>query len=246
MESSLAVAQAKYWHLKQIELFAGLDGPAMRELGEALDTELFEAGETVYRVGDAADRVYVLKSGRVKISRASSDGKEFILYLVGPGELFGELAVAGKDWRTGTATVLDDAFICSVERDRLERFMLSYPRLSIEVSHIIGRRKESTEKRVLDLISKDVRTRLANALAELAVDYGVPDERGMRVDVRLTQTDLAQLVGSTRETTSTVFNEFRREELVDSEGKTIWVLDPDALGGYPVDKKRARPSGRAA
>lgn len=246
MESSLAVAQARYWHLKQIELFADLDGPAMRELGEDLDTELVEAGDSVYRVGEPADRVYVLKSGRVKISRASSGAKEFILYLVGPGELFGELAVAGKEWRSGTATVLDDAFICSVERDRFERCMLSHPRLSIEVSRIIGRRKESTEKRVLDLISKDVRTRLAGALAELAVEYGVPDERGMRVDVRLTQTDLAQLVGSTRETTSTVFNEFRRENLVDSEGKTIWVLDPDTLGGYPVDKKRARPSGRAA
>lgn len=245
MESSLAVAQAKYWHLKQIDLFADLDAAAMRELGEALDTELIEAGDTVYEAGDRADRVYVLKSGRVKVSRASADGKEFILYLVGPGELFGELAVAGQEWRSGTATVLDDAFVCSVDADRFERFMLAHPRLAIEISRIIGNRKESTEKRVLDLISKDVRTRLANALAQLAGDYGVPDERGMRLDLRLTQSDLAQLVGSTRETTSTVFNEFRRSELVDSEGKTIWVLDPEALGGYPVDK-RARPSGRAA
>lgn len=245
MESSLAVAQAKYWHVKHIELFADLDGPAMRALGEYLETDLLEAGETVYRVGDPADRVYVLRSGRIKVSRASSDGREFILYLVGPGELFGELAVTGKDWRCGTATVLDDAFICSVAREQFERFMLSHPRLSIEVSRIMGRRKEGSEKRVLDLISKDVRTRLANALAQLATDYGVPDERGMRLDLRLTQSDLAQLVGSTRETTSTVFNEFRRGEWVDAEGKTIWVLDPEALGGYPVDK-RARPPGRAA
>ena len=69
-------------------------------------------------------------------------------------------------------------------------------------------------------------------LAELARDFGIPEKRRVRVDLRLTQSDLAQLVGSTRETTSTVFNEFRRQGLVDSEGRTVWVLDPETLDRY--------------
>ena len=246
MESSLAVAQAKYWHLKQVALFADLASTEVRQFGEYFDTELVEAGEHIYQFGDLADRVYVLKSGRIKITRISDDGKEFILYFISPGEIFGELAITGRERRSGTATVIDDAFICAVDRAEFERFMLRHPEVSLEVARIIGRRKEGTERRVLDLISKDVRTRLAHTLAELARDYGTREGRGIRIDLRLTQSDLAQLVGSTRETTSTVFNEFRRGKLVDSEGKTVWVLDPEALGGYAWAPPSVRRSGRAA
>lgn len=245
MESSLAIAQAKYWHLKQVALFAQLAAPEVRQIGEHFDTALVEAGERIYQFGDLADRVYILKSGRIKVTRASSDGKEFILYFISPGEIFGELAITGKELRTGTATVLEDAFICAIDREHFEAFMLRHPEVSLNVSRVIGGRKDRIERRVLDLISKDVRTRLADTLAELAADYGTREKRGVRIDLRLTQSDLAQLVGSTRETTSTVFNEFRRAGLVDSEGRTVWVLDPEALGGYALTP-RARRSSRAA
>ncbi len=232
METSPAVEQAKYWHLKQVALFAELESTEVRRLGGHFDTELVEAGERIYQFGDLAERVYVLKSGHIKITRASDDGKEFILYFISPGEIFGELAITGRERRTGTATVVDDAFICAVDRHHFEAFMLRHPEVSLEVARVIGRRKDSTERRVLDMISKDVRTRLAHTLAELARDFGLVEKRRVRIDLRLTQSDLAQLVGSTRETTSTVFNEFRRQGLVDSEGKTVWVLDPDALDRY--------------
>jgi len=245
MESSLAVAQAKYWHLKQVALFADLASSDLRSLGDHFDTELVESGQCIYQFGDLADRVYILKSGRIKVTRASSDGKEFILYFISPGEIFGELAITGMERRSGTATVVDDAFICTIDRRHFESFMMRHPAVSLDVARVIGCRKERTEKRVLDLISKDVRTRLANILAELARDYGTRDSRGVCIDLRLTQSDLAQLVGSTRETTSTVFNEFRRSELVDSEGKTVWVLDPEALGGY-AQSPRERRTGKAA
>lgn len=245
MESSLAVAQAKYWHLKQVALFEGLPSTEVRQLGEHFDTELVETGVHIYQFGDLANRLYVLKSGRIKITRASDDGKEFILYFISPGEIFGELAITGKERRSSTATVVDDAFICAVDQVEFQRFMCRNPGVSLEVARVIGRRKESTEKRVLDLISKDVRTRLAHTLADLARDYGERERRGVRIDLRLTQSDLAQLVGSTRETTSTVFNEFRRDKWVASEGKTIWVLDPEALGGYAWGPG-VRRSGRAA
>ena len=232
MESSLAIAQAKYWHLKQVVLFAGLASNDVREFGEYFDTELIETGRRVYEFGDMADRVYVVKSGKIKITRTSDGGKEFILYFIRPGEVFGELAITGQERRSGSATVIDDAFVCTVGRQDFERFMLQHPAVSLEIAKIIGRRKERTEGRMLDLVTKDVRTRLARTLAELAAEFGRPDKSKTLIDLRLTQTELAQLVGSTRETTSTVFNEFRRNGLVDSEGKRIWVLDSEALGKY--------------
>ena len=232
MQSSLAVAQAKYWHLKQLGLFADLAARDVREFGEHFDTKLVEAGRQVYDFGDRADRVYVLKSGKIKITRAADDGKEFILYFIRPGEVFGELAITGRARRSSSATVLEDAFICVVDTEEFERFMLQHPGVSLEISKIIGRRKDHMERRMLDLVTKDVRTRLAHTLAGLAADFGRRDDNGILIDLRLTQTDLAQLVGSTRETTSTVFNEFRRDGLVESEGRSIWVLDSPALAEY--------------
>ena len=132
--------------------------------------------------------------------------------------------------------------MCSIRRDDLEEYLGRIPGLALEFSRIIGRRKQQIESRVIDLVSKDVRTRLAQALSELATDFGCEEERGTLIDLPLTQSDLAQLVGSTRETTSTVFNEFRRNGLVDSEGRSIWVLDPEALIDYSWDQR----AGKAA
>ena len=242
MQSALAVSQAKYWHLRQVDLFSGLASSEVRQLVESVDTELREQGDTIYRVGDLSDTIYVLKSGKIKLSRTSEDGKELILYYIRPGEVFGELAITGQELRTGTATVVDDAFICSIRRDHLEEYLGRNPGLSLEFSRIIGRRKQHIESRIIDLVSKDVRTRLAHALSELATDFGCEDDRGTLIDLPLTQSDLAQLVGSTRETTSTVFNEFRRDGLVDSEGRSIWVLDLEALIDYSWEQQ----AGKAA
>jgi len=242
MQSALAVSQAKYWHLRQVDLFSGLASAEVRRLGELVDTELREQGEVIYRVGDLSDTIYVLKSGKIKLSRTSEGGKEMILYYIRPGEVFGEIAITGQELRNGTATVVEDAFMCSIRRDDLEEYLGRIPGLALEFSRIIGRRKQQIESRVIDLVSKDVRTRLAQALSELATDFGCEEERGTLIDLPLTQSDLAQLVGSTRETTSTVFNEFRRNGLVDSEGRSIWVLDPEALIDYSWDQR----AGKAA
>lgn len=235
MVSALAVSQAKYWHLRQVELFDGMASGDLKDLGDRVETELVEQGRDIYRAGDLSDRVYLLKSGKLKLWRESDDGKEFILYFMGPGDLFGELAIAEQEVRTETATVLEDAFVCSVGCQDFERFLSRQPSLALRISRVIGERKQRLEQRVLDLVTKDVRTRLAHALAELAEDFGEEGEDGVRIDLRLTQSDLAHLVGSTRETTSTVFNEFRRAGFVDSEGRTVRVLQPESLAGYVWD-----------
>lgn len=244
MVSARAVSQAKYWHLRQVELFDDMTGADLKTLGERVDTELIEQGREIYRPGDRADRVYLLKSGTVKLARRSEDGKEFILHFLRPGDLFGELCIADRPVRTETATTLEDAFVCTIDGDDFERFLTRHPSLILRVARIIRERKERLEERLVDLVAKDVRTRLAHALAALADDFGRRDDDGIRIDLRLTQSDLAHLVGSTRETTSTVFNEFRRAGLVDSEGRTIRVLQPDALAAYSWDPD-AEP-GRAA
>jgi CRP-like cAMP-binding protein len=242
MHSALAVSQAKYWHLRQVDLFNGLASSDVRQLGELVETELREQGDTIYQVGDLSDTVYVLKSGKIKLSRTSEDGKELILAYIRPGEVFGELAITGQELRNGTATVVEDAFICSIRREHMNEYLTRNPKLAMEFSRVIGKRKQQIEARVIDLVTKDVRKRLADTLSDLASEFGIEEDGGVRIDLPLTQSDLAQLVGSTRETTSTIFNEFRRDGLVEAEGRSIWVLDLDALIDYSWDQR----AGKAA
>lgn len=232
MQSALAVSQAKYWHLKQVGLFSMLADWELRQLVNIADLRLFKRGEEVYVRGDLSEHFFILRTGKVKLFRETDDGKQIILGFQGAGDIFGETAATGEPYRVDSAKVVDDAFICMINRDRFAGYLLEHPDLALQITRVIADRKQRIEQRLLDLLSKDVRTRLAHALADLASRYGQQDETGLRIDLRLTQTDLGQLVGSTRETTSMAFNGFRRGGLVQSRDRVIWVLDQAALAAF--------------
>lgn len=229
MTNTMAIAQARSWHLRALELFAGVPAADIQRLGEQVDSESFPAGAEIYDIGDLADRVYVVKSGLVKVACAAGGQRDLIVHLAGPDEIFGECGLTGVPTRENSATALSDVFAFSIDRRRLEEFLLRNPRVTLEVFRLIAERKRRADARLLEIATMDVRTRLASTLAALAKEYGRFEGRSIHIDVPLTQTDLAQLVGSTRETVSTLFNEFRRADQVSSQGKDIWVTDLEAL-----------------
>ena len=235
-EPALAVTQARYWHLKHMSLFRGLADRELRQLVELCELRLFARGETVFDAGAQADGLYVLRTGRVKLCRTIDSGddraKNVIMKFAGPGELIGELAIIAGHIHSQRADVVEDALICIFELDRFEAFLGQRPNLALRISTIIAERSMQVEDRIIELLSNDVQTRLAHALAELADDHGEPMEEGIRIELRLTQTDLGQLVGSTRETTNMAFNRFRRLGLVDARDGQIWVLDQLALSRF--------------
>ena len=130
-----------------------------------------------------------------------------------------------KFWRLRRSALLD----CLSDADGRTRFLGKQPVLALRMTKLIGLRLERVELRIQDILFSDVRTRLAHTVARLANKFGEEIPEGTRIDMRLTQTDLAHLIGSTRETTSTIFNEFRREGLVDSDGHYIIVHHIDSL-----------------
>jgi len=216
METALAVSQTKYWHLKQMGMFKSLADWELKQLVNIADLRLFKRGEDVFRAGDLWDHFYVLRTGTVKLYREIACGKQIIFGFEGPGVMFGETALIVANRRRDNARIVDGAFTCVIERNRFAGYLAQHPDLSGWVTAVIAKRKEAIEDRMIALLSEDVRARLAHALVRLANECGEPDDRGLRIGLRLTQTDLGQLVGSTRETTSMAFNGFRREGLVES------------------------------
>lgn len=229
---ALTGEQTKHWRLRRCGLFDCLSDADIRELGRICELRVLERGATLYDFADTADDLFVVESGAVKLSRVSADGREINVGILGPVDIFGDSALGGDTQRADRATIIEDAVLCAIVAGPFEEFLLDHPRLAVRIARSVGDRLRRVESRMQDILFHDVRTRLAHTVARLAKRFGEEVPEGRRIGLRLTQTDLAQLIGSTRETTSTIFNEFRREGLLDSEGHHVIVRDLERLAGY--------------
>jgi len=232
MREALNGDHTKYWRLRRCALLDCLQDAEIKALCRLCEVRVLARGALVYEVDDAADRVLIVESGAVRLSRVAQDGREVSIGVLGPTELFGERALTPETQRCERAVALEDAVVCSFSGPDFERFLTEHPALALRITRLVGERLCRVESRIQDILFKDVRTRLAHTVSSLAGKFGQDVPEGRRIGLRLTQSDLAQLIGSTRETTSTVFNEFRRQGLLDSEGHYIIVRDAQALAAY--------------
>ncbi|MFQ5742691.1 MAG: Crp/Fnr family transcriptional regulator [Acidobacteriota bacterium] len=229
---TLEKAGSQALHRKRLDLLACLSEAEIEELSQFSETLVVERGQPIYRAGENSDRIFLLKAGSVKLSRVSHDGRGITLAVLGPMDVFGELAIAGEELRQEAAEALEEVVVCAFEQRPFEHFLVQHPTLALRLVKLIGARLRRVEIKIQDLLFKDVRARLAHTLAQLAERFGEAMPGGTRIGMHLTQTDLAQLIGSTRETTSTIFNEFRRGRLVDHDGTYIIVREAETLEGY--------------
>jgi len=225
-------AHTKYWRLRRSPLLDCLSDAEVKGLGLLCEVRVLGRGAVVYDAGEPSNVVFILESGAVKLSRVGEDGREVNVGVLGPMEIFGERAISGETSRSDCAAVLEDAVVCAFGHLAFEAFLFDHPELALRITKLVGERLRRVESRIQDILFKDVRTRLAHTVARLASKFGDDVPEGRRIGLRLTQTDLAQLIGSTRETTSTILNEFRRDGLLDSDGHYIVIRDVSALSAY--------------
>lgn len=221
--------KTKLWYLQNIDLFKELTNEEMKTLDRITSMSSVKKKAPIYLPGDPSQQVYLLKSGRVKISRITADGKEITLALLKAGEIFGELEVLDKTPRDTMAEALDDAELCIIQREDFLKILQAKPDLSIRLTKLAGSRLRNIERRIEDLIFRDVPARLAHLLIEMAEEFGQQEGAGIRIEVRLTHQDLANLIGSTRETVSTTLGEFKRQGLLQRDGRSILISSPQEL-----------------
>jgi CRP/FNR family transcriptional regulator len=215
--------------LAGVPLFAGLDGETAAVLVPALTTRSVERGHVVFSEGDAGDRLFVVLHGKVKISRAAADGRENLLAVLGPGEMFGELSLFDPGPRTATVTAVTDAALASLDHDDLRPLLLQQPAVAVQLLRALAQRLRRTNEAMADLVFTDVPGRVAKALLDLAEKFGTPETDGIRVRHDLTQEELAQLVGASRETVNKALSEFASRGWLRLEGRTVLLLDTDRL-----------------
>lgn len=219
----------KPWYLKNIKVFSGLSPAEMRELQEITRMESYKKNEYVYLPGEPGNLVYLLKKGRVKISRVSEEGREATMCILEPGEIFGEVEVLGGVARESVVQAIEPALVCEISREDFERYVYRNPDVGGKVLKIIGNRLRHVETRLSDLVFRSAPARLAKMLLELGHTMGEQDNGAIRLKVRLTHQNLANLIGTSRETVSSLISQFQHQGLILQEHRHILLVDPKRL-----------------
>jgi CRP-like cAMP-binding protein len=222
--------QTKFWYLNHFNLFEGLDETAMMELNRISSMSEVKPHQPIYFPDEPSHSIFLLKKGHVKISRLNTDGKEVILEVVGPGEIFGELAFVEEGLqRSEMAQALDDVVICAVKQEDFEKLMIKNPELNFNVTKRIGLRMKKFEERVTDLVFKDVRKRVASFLVGYAEEFGKVKQGIVTIKMHLSHQEIAFLTGSARQTVTTTLNELRSAGLIDFSREALSIKQFDKL-----------------
>lgn len=219
----------KIWHLKRFNIFTCLSEVDREEFSKVIVEKRFKKKDMIFLPGDKGNKVYMLKAGVVKISKYSEGGKEIILGMVNPGEIFGEMALVADAPREFVAEAMMDCYVCIANREDFLKYLRRYPEMSMNITKIIGLKFKKLGQKVEDLVFKNVYQRLAVLLLSLLESYGYDKNGKQYLYIKLTHYDIASLIGSTRETTTACLNEFKREGLIDFDGRRIVIIDPDGL-----------------
>ena len=179
--------------------------------------------------GTLANQLFLLKSGIVKLAVVSPEGREIILGFLHPGDVFGELAVVDDRPRDHNAEAHEDAAVIAISREALQPLIAESPRLATEVLKLLGARQRAYRARVEKLLYKSAHARVAYTLLDLAGQHGVQDAEGVIIPLRLSQRDIANLVGLTRETVNFILKDLRQRNLIETQGRSIRVRAPKVL-----------------
>jgi CRP-like cAMP-binding protein len=210
-------------------MISALSDAQRRQLEKLTRMLEVKRGTRIYLPGDPSDRIFLLKSGVIKISTVTADNREVILAFLHSGDIFGELAVVDESPRDHLAEAYDDCVICAMNRDTVLRLVRETPEIGFQITKLIGLRLRTFRSRVEELLCKSATARLAHALLELAGHHGVADTDGVLISLRLSQGDLGRLVGLSRETVNAILQEWREQKLLEMDRRSLRLRDPERL-----------------
>jgi CRP-like cAMP-binding protein len=210
-------------------LFEALDEEAAAAVRASMVEVNLSRGQVLFREGDHGDRLYVVAEGKLKVGRCSRDGREQLLSLLGPGEMFGELTVFDPTARMGTAVAVTDCRLYSFSSENLRPWLVERPDVGVALLRQLSRRLRRSSEVLSDLVFCDVPGRVAKCLMDLSARFGMPTESGVHVAHDLTQEELAQLVGASRETVNKALADFAARGWLRVEGRAVVLIDLERL-----------------
>jgi len=224
----------------QIDLLTSLPESDRAQLLKIGQTHRFKKSEFVFHAGDATYNVYLLLRGRVKIYQPSSVGKEVILWFCFGGELFGLAEAARGGERVVSAQACDDTEILCIRQEQFTEFLVQHPRTALLIVQVLSCRLRVLGDVVINLISDDVRTRILKMFLQLGARCGTSHGQGLRLNLSLTHQEIADMIGTTRQTVTTMLGQLEREGMIKTEHHMISIVDKELLSRLPAGQAARR------
>jgi len=220
--------------LRRAPLFEALDDDSAAALQAGVTVVELSRTERLFEEGASGNQLYVILDGKIKLTRAAADGRENLLSVLGPSEMFGELSLFDPRPRTASATAVTDSRLAALAHDDLRSWLTGRPDVALHLLRALAQRLRRANDVMADLVFTDVPGRVAKALLDLSDRFGTPQEDGLQVNHDLTQEELAQLVGASRETVNKALADFAARGWLQLSAKSVLLIEPERL------RKRSR------
>jgi CRP/FNR family transcriptional regulator, nitrogen oxide reductase regulator len=222
--------------LRDVEIFAGLDERALEDVLRAAHRRRVAKGETAFRQDEEALSFYVLVDGRLKVTQVTAEGQQIVVRFIGPGEMFGCVAVFGGRHYPGTATAVENCRMIGFTKGAMQHLMERHPRLAMNTLGTVGVRLQETQTRLRELSTERVERRIAHALIRLAERAGRPVASGIKFDFPISRQDVAEMSGTTLHTVSRTLSAWEEQGIVEGGRQKITIREPDALLAIAEDQ----------
>jgi CRP/FNR family transcriptional regulator len=215
--------------LRNVPLFRDFDMAELAEVAQLVTTRRYPKHQTIFREGDPGQTFYLILAGSVAIVRIAPDGRETILSLLKERDFFGEMSVFDTSVRAASVRTLTDVEVGVIERDDFLALIDRSPRIGRLLVISLSERLRAANKMIAATTSQDIRSRLASVLLNLMANFGEPVANGTRISLRLTNQEMANMIGTTRETVNRTLNRFWDEHVIDMRTSHVVIVDPEKL-----------------
>ncbi len=215
--------------LKNFDFFSELEESHLHKIAKIAVQKKYRKNALIFMEGDPGECFYFILSGKVKVFRTYEDGKEHIIHIFGKGDVFGEATLFSNVPYPASTSAYEDVVLFAIKNKDMEELVTQNPDLALKLLVIFAKKLVFAQQKIRDLTFNDVFSRTASQLLKLAHDYGRQSTKGILIDVQLPRQELAEMVGTTRETISRVISRFKKEKSITEENDRILILNTEKL-----------------
>jgi CRP/FNR family transcriptional regulator, cyclic AMP receptor protein len=215
--------------LKENAFFSGLSDDDLKKIEDISIERKYRKNMIIFMEGDPGEAFYYIKSGKVKIFRTYDDGREHIVHIMSEGDVFGEATLFSDISYPASASIYEDSIIGVIKNKDLEKLIKETPDLSLKLIKLFAHKLIQAQQKIKELTFNDVFSRTASQILKLAEDHGKKNEKGTLIDIQVPRQELADMVGTTRETVSRAISRFKKEKSIAEQDDRIIILNEEKL-----------------
>ncbi|SDE22043.1 CRP-like cAMP-activated global transcriptional regulator [Sporomusa acidovorans DSM 3132] len=219
-------------YLRNIPIFEQLTPDDLAAINKVTIERRYKKNMIIFMEDEPGEGFHYVKSGKVKITKMTQDGREHILNILGAGEVFAEVLLFNRGPYPATAVALEDSVIGIIKNSDLEHVVSQNTRIALHIIRVMSKKLIHAQMKIKTLALSDTYSRTAQILLHLSGQYGRPVAGGIRIDVDMTRQELANLVGTTRETVSRILSSMKRDKVIDFSEQQIIVVNEEKLNRY--------------